>query len=328
VRIGSASCARMSGWKRPTWWACPYSFDVGLTTQDPHCVLCPKDLTALINKIKSKKAPSDFDILSAMKPTEGLRWAHILCSTWMPDVLFADAAKLKMVEGIMSLPEERWATVRVWTMIPPDVTHARPAPCATRLEERPFPVPSAQFPSIPLVRGSWGTDSALNLTWSACPFLARFGADVQAQARPGKPLPAVVKFKDEAGVMNPRCFCKTHNLEGRTIYDMHEIDPEQNESALQIYATTYRSLRPPDQPRDQHHDEAFALLRKATRLDRQIPVAEVVVPAKVCSQCAVDVSPRWHSVQAKDEMDIDDAETGATGPQGKKLVCHQCWFAL
>ena len=75
-------------------------------------MLCPKDSTSFIAKIKSKKAPTDFDILSAMKPTEGLRWAHILCSTWMPDVLFADAVKLKMVEGIMSLPEERWATVR------------------------------------------------------------------------------------------------------------------------------------------------------------------------------------------------------------------------
>jgi hypothetical protein len=29
--------------------------------------------------------------------------------------------------------------------------------------------------------------------------------------------------------MNPGCWCKAHDLEGRTIYDSHEIDPEQGE---------------------------------------------------------------------------------------------------
>jgi hypothetical protein len=29
--------------------------------------------------------------------------------------------------------------------------------------------------------------------------------------------------------MNAGCWCKGHDLEGRQIYDMHEIDPEQNE---------------------------------------------------------------------------------------------------
>jgi hypothetical protein len=48
----------------------------------------------------------------------------------------------------------------------------------------------------------------------------------------------------------------------------------------------------------------------------------------MCSQCAIDVSPRWHTVQSKDEMDIDGVETGAIQAQGKRLVCHQCWFAL
>jgi hypothetical protein len=128
----------MSGWRRPTWCVCILCLERdSVDPQDPGCVLCPKDTTALIAKIKSKKAPSDFDILSAMKPTEGLRWAHILCSTWMPDVLFADAARFKMVEGIMSLPEERWATVCSLIKDTLESAHFRPAHCATSQEVLP-----------------------------------------------------------------------------------------------------------------------------------------------------------------------------------------------
>jgi hypothetical protein len=51
-----------------------------------------------------------------------------------------------------------------------------------------------------------------------------------SQAKPGKrEVVTIAKFKDGAGVMNPGCWCKSHDLEGRTIYDSHEIDPEQNE---------------------------------------------------------------------------------------------------
>lgn len=50
------------------------------------------------------------------------------------------------------------------------------------------------------------------------------------QAKPGKrEQPVIAKFKEEAGVMNAVCYCKSHDLEGRQVYDLHEIDPEQNE---------------------------------------------------------------------------------------------------
>lgn len=39
----------------------------------------------------------------------------------------------------------------------------------------------------------------------------------------------IAKFKEETGVMSALCWCKSHNLEGRAIYDMHEMDPEQGE---------------------------------------------------------------------------------------------------
>ena len=67
---------------------------------------------SLVIKSKSKKPPADFDLLSAMKPTEGLRWAHVLCSVWIPEVVFTKPSIFKTVENIMALPEEYWTSVR------------------------------------------------------------------------------------------------------------------------------------------------------------------------------------------------------------------------
>ena len=107
--------------------------------------------------------------------------------------------------------------------------------------------------------------------------------------------------------MTPQCFCKSHSLEGRQLHDLHEIDPEQNETALQVYIASYRSLNA-DEAMDKH-DRKFALLRKATRLDLAIPSSTPAPLVKTCAQCEVDVSPRWYT--AKHDS----------------LVCHQCWFA-
>ena len=88
-----------------------------LTLQDPKCLLCPRDTSSLTTKVKSKKAPADFDLLSAMKPTEGRRWAHILCSAWIPEIIYTTPGTLKSVEGIANLPVDRWATVRIYIVV-------------------------------------------------------------------------------------------------------------------------------------------------------------------------------------------------------------------
>jgi hypothetical protein len=55
-----------------------------------------------------------------------------------------------------------------------------------------------------------------------------FWAD--GEAKPGKKeVVTITKFKESEGMMSAMCWCKGHDLEGRIIYDMHEIDPEQNE---------------------------------------------------------------------------------------------------
>lgn len=59
------------------------------------------------------KVMPDFDFLQALKTTEGYKWAHILCSIFVPDITFADASRLKVAEGIMSIGQQvRFASVR------------------------------------------------------------------------------------------------------------------------------------------------------------------------------------------------------------------------
>ena len=65
--------------------------------------------------------------------------------------------------------------------------------------------------------------------WYVC-IISPLAPSSDGQAKPGKrEQVTIAKFKEEEGVMNPGCWCKGHDLEGRRIYDAHEIDPEQNE---------------------------------------------------------------------------------------------------
>jgi hypothetical protein len=50
------------------------------------------------------------------------------------------------------------------------------------------------------------------------------------QAKPGKKeVVTIAKFREDAGVMMPGIWCKGHEMEGRVIYDMNDVDPEQHE---------------------------------------------------------------------------------------------------
>lgn len=171
------------------------------------------------------------------------------------------------------------------------------------------------------------------------------------QAKPGKrEVITIAKFREETGVMNPGVWCKGHDLEGRAIYDMHDVDPEQNEvgrtlplwpkgngaqhqTALQIYTTFYKALPP---------DESFALLRKATKLDLYLPPQRIrSTRERACADCGVDVSPKWHDmdptpgvgdgdgdgdVNMDAGLDKDENDTKEKGGGRREMLCHQCWF--
>ncbi|RSH90248.1 putative PHD type zinc finger protein with BAH domain-containing protein [Saitozyma podzolica] len=274
-------------------WECELCANIKLEENhlEPRCLLCPIDTSALNPKSRVKRPPADFDILSALKPTEGRRWAHVLCSAWIPEVIYTNPATFKMVEGVTTILRERWESV-----------------CSLCNQNDGATISCAECAASFHASCAWQSGY-------------RFGFEFSL-AKPGKrEVVTITKFKEEAGVMNAGCWCKGHDLEGRQIYDMHEIDPEQNETALQIYTASYKCLPP--------HDETFALLRKATRLDLFLPQpVPKIEPLKECRDCGVDVSPLWHDLLfADDAMEVDEVpgQSGTGGVLGRK-VCHLCWF--
>ncbi|WRT65032.1 uncharacterized protein IL334_001974 [Kwoniella shivajii] len=278
---------------------------------EPQCVLCPLDLTPVTSKIKRKPTQhAEFDLLSALKPTEGRRWAHILCSAYIPEVGYAEPARLKTVEGITEITASRWQNT-----------------CSLCNQ----------------VEGAViGCTDCEALFHPACAWLSGHKVGFEfSLAKPGRHgTVTVTKFKDSEGVMGPGIWCKSHDLEGRVIYDLHEIDPEQNETALQVYVGAYKAIPP--------HD-SFPLLRKAKRLEPFLPSYQTNLPVPtdittLCADCGVDVSPLWYDVSStnsaqsgiKDEkMEIDGEENQGPHINGhgngtrikcNKKVCHLCGF--
>jgi hypothetical protein len=78
-------------------------------SQNPDCVLCARS-----KRERDKKAlhpPAD-SFLRVCKPTEGQGWVHLACAVFIPEISFSDAKRLRIVEGISTLPTHRWSTVR------------------------------------------------------------------------------------------------------------------------------------------------------------------------------------------------------------------------
>ncbi|KAL1409778.1 putative PHD type zinc finger protein with BAH domain-containing protein [Vanrija albida] len=252
-------------------WECDLCSNVKIeeTNLEPRCVLCPKDTSLLVSKTKSKKPPADFDLLAALKPTEGCRWAHVLCATCIPEVRFSSSVTYKKVEGISAVSDEKWHSVCNLCA----QTDGATMPCSDcGLEYHP-----------------------------SCAYQAghRIGFEFSL-VKPGRrDAVPIAKFRDAAGVMTPGIWCKGHDLEGRGIVDLFDMDPEQNENALQIYTSLYKTIAA---------DDSFALLRKARRLDRFEPEPTPAAVEYKCSSCAIDVSPRWHA-------------------DGAGVKCHQCYVA-
>jgi hypothetical protein len=78
-------------------------------SQNGECVLCARP-----KRERDKKAlypPAD-SFLRVCKPTEGQGWVHLACAVFIPEITFSDAKRLRIVEGISTIPIHRWSTVR------------------------------------------------------------------------------------------------------------------------------------------------------------------------------------------------------------------------
>jgi hypothetical protein len=70
--------------------------------QDTKCLLCPP------RPAERKKGSRDSAFFRAAKPTEFRGWVHILCSTFNHELEYTDAKRMRLVEGIVSIPQRNY----------------------------------------------------------------------------------------------------------------------------------------------------------------------------------------------------------------------------
>lgn len=112
----------------------------------------------------------------------------------------------------------------------------------------------------------------------------------------------------------------------------------RGQTALQIYTSAYKTLPA--------HDETFALLRKAMRMDAitvlsagaspaiatnivegnghgdGVPQSRPIIVTSTCTTCGTDVSPRWYDSAGF----VVKAEHGRTNGVARERLCHMCHF--
>ena len=222
-------------------WLC----DVCLNEKDPysallpHCVLC------------GNTGPCDPQVLSALdvyKPTECDRWVHLVCATWMPDVLFSNAELLRPVEGAGALSTWRY------TM-----------PCVLCGEVRGAVIACAE----PTCR----THVHVSCAFQAQPAYT-LGFEIFPVKTSRRESVATVSFKTETGHMLAQVWCKEHRgvARSKTVYNFYEIDTKLGMTALQAYTRTHKQVTSSTQ-RTAMVESSHALLRKAKRLDTMLHAA-------------------------------------------------------
>lgn len=74
-------------------------------------MLCPRPLSEKKGTANGTTTKRDLGFLRSAKPTEGQSWVHTLCSIFHPDVQYADAAIMRTVEGVSTIPAQKWTAM-------------------------------------------------------------------------------------------------------------------------------------------------------------------------------------------------------------------------
>ncbi|KZP17574.1 hypothetical protein FIBSPDRAFT_957028 [Athelia psychrophila] len=249
------------------------------------CLLCPR---VRGDRKAQKILPSPDSFLRACKPTEGQGWVHVLCSVFMPEVSFTDAACLRLAEGISTIPRQRWLTsCSICNEAGGAVTK-----CSDCVKEY-----------------------HASCAWKAG---HRFGFELQPVKNSRRDITTITTFLGESGSMQPLICCKEHNTTRHTIYDLCSTN-EMGESALQHYCRLYKQEKVA---------QAHALLRKARRLDlvqgvrgdgTLSPPDEPLVPDRRCHQCQTMFSPAFYELAPTSSPFIAQGDATA-------WLCHKCHF--
>ncbi|KAI0675865.1 hypothetical protein C8Q78DRAFT_353648 [Trametes maxima] len=255
----------------------------------PDCLLCPR-----MRRDPKKKLiyPPPDSYLRACKPTEGQAWVHVLCSVFIPEINYSDAARLRLVEGVSAIPPYRWQNN-----------------CTLCDREDGAVIQCSECPAEFHVSCAWK-------------YGHKFGFEVQPVKASRRESATTVDWKGHAGQMVPTIICKGHAGHKRQLFDICDTN-DLGETSLQVYCKNYKQA-----PIAQTH----GLLRKARRLDHILnatangdissaatPSAEsestqssVPDPDPHCYRCQTEFSPFFHEV------------TNALQGEAKSWLCHKC----
>ncbi|KAF8806889.1 hypothetical protein BYT27DRAFT_7190581 [Phlegmacium glaucopus] len=254
------------------------------------CLLCPR---AGNEEKRITPWPSPETFLRACKPTEGQGWTHVLCAVFTPEIIFTDASRLRLVEGLNTVTRHKWS-----------------AKCCLCGE----------------VEGAAIRCSDCNKEFHAsCAWKQghKFGFEIQPVKSSRRDTTITTTFKGESGCMNAIVSCKDHDHSKRDIYDICETN-EGGETALQVYCHAYKQA-----PIGHTH----GLLRKARRLDNILNLrneaAAIPVPAPnsvepQCHRCHSQFSPAFYPLSEPPPPMANGQQQSASN----MWECHRCHFEV
>ncbi|KZT25327.1 hypothetical protein NEOLEDRAFT_1169507 [Neolentinus lepideus HHB14362 ss-1] len=227
------------------------------------CLLCPRKKR---DKKKDPYPPPD-TYLRACKPTEGQGWVHVLCSAFVPETTYSDASRLRLVEGISTIPAHRWT-----------------AKCGICNEGGGVVVRCCDCPKEFHISCAWQHGN-------------KFGFEIQPVKSTRRDLTTVVNFGDETGSMNPIICCKEHaSFTKRIIYEICDMN-DAGETALQVYCNNYKQAQVA---------QSYGLLRKARRLDSILNIRSTEGqtsaksgPEPHCLKCGTEYSPLFYPFRSE-----------------------------
>ncbi|KAH9832546.1 uncharacterized protein C8Q71DRAFT_258205 [Rhodofomes roseus] len=252
---------------------------------NPDCLLCPRPKRDIR---KSTVYPPPDTYLRACKPTEGQAWVHVICSVFVPEVSYSDATRLRLVEGVSTVPQWRWANN-----------------CTICNQNGGAVIRCSECPAEYHVSCAWKQGH-------------KFGFEMQGVKPSRRDTTTIVDWNDVEGCMVPVIICKGHVGHKRELIDVCATN-DLGETALQVFCKNYKQV-----PIAQTH----GLLRKARRLDsilsngaEGVPPDSELHPSSEprCYRCHSEFSPFFHPGSA--------TTNGASSHTDSRTswLCHRCF---
>jgi hypothetical protein len=274
-----------------------------------------------------------------LKRTADNNWVHVTCAVWTPEVRFGSAKALSPSEGIPSIPRARYEEVC-------KVCKTKDGSCV-----------SCHQCKAPIHVGCAHQSGHL------------LGFEVTPVKSSRRDQFNVVSINGETGVMSALVWCKEHIPTRTVVHRMSDIvNPPESQgkdssaalpNALQFYIQNFKqadlaltgTVRKANLIAMATKTPAVALPpgtnrrasttttstngpnpQRASSIENQIDPSLLIPQSgdKVCITCGIDVSPKWWSIEKKQEKALINGHYGNLGSEAQKFVdqrnfqCHKC----